>query len=90
MDKEFPQGIIAKLPHENAPDFVKFSLSLNKPSLMQWLNTKNEEWINLQAKISREGKFYLEVDNWKPRSQQSTPPDSQGMGYQNEPYNPYP
>jgi len=47
--------------------------------------------INFEIKFSREGnKPYMENNTWQPRGQQSTPPDSQGMGYQNEPYNPYP
>ena len=34
---EFPDGIIFKLPRENAPDFVKGSLSLKRADLIKWL-----------------------------------------------------
>ena len=66
MDKEFPKGLFIKFPHENAPEFVKFTMSIKRGELMEWLAGKTDEWVNLQAKTSREGKLYLEVDNWKP------------------------
>lgn len=66
-EKEFPKGIFVKLPHPNAPDFVKFTMSIKKGEAMEWLAGKGE-WVNLQAKTSREGKLYLEVDNWQPKA----------------------
>ena len=71
MDKEFPKGLFIKEPHENAPEFVKYVVSIKRGELMQWLASKTDEWINLQAKTSREGKLYLEVDNWKPQQRQN-------------------
>ena len=63
---EFVSGLYVKPPHEKAPDFVKFSISIKRADLGNWLRGKDDEWINLQVKESREGKWYACVDNWKP------------------------
>ena len=66
-DKEFVDGLIVKKPHDNAPDFVKCSISIKRKELGNWLRKKDDEWINLQVKESgQSGKWYAEVDNWKP------------------------
>lgn len=66
-EKEFVDGLIVKAPHENAPDFVKASISIKRKDLGNWLRGKDDEWINLQVKVSSKGKWYAEVDNWKPK-----------------------
>lgn len=71
-EKEFPKGIYVKFPNPKAPEFVKFTLSIKKGEAMEWLSGK-DEWVNLQGKTSREGKLYLEVDNWKPQSAPEQP-----------------
>jgi lipopolysaccharide export LptBFGC system permease protein LptF len=69
-DKEFVDGLIVKKPHDNAPDFVKCSISIKRKELGNWLRKKDDEWINLQVKESgQSGKWYAEVDNWKPEKQ---------------------
>ena len=65
-EKEFVAGLYVKPPHEKAPDFVKFSISIKRADLGNWLRGKSDEWINLQVKESQNGKWYAEVDNWKP------------------------
>ena len=72
-EMEFPDGIFYKEPHTNAPDFVKGSLSINIAKTIGWLNTKAQsgEWVNLSVKVSKNGKTYLAVDNWKPKGKDS-------------------
>ena len=46
---------------------------------MRWLNTKNDEWVNLTLAVGKSGKPYAKVDNWKPTEEkvqvkESTPP----------------
>ena len=65
-EKEFVSGLYPKPPHEKAPDFVKFSIAIKRADLGNWLRGKDDEWINLQVKESHGGKWYAEVDNWKP------------------------
>ena len=71
-DKEFVNGLLVKPPREGAPDFVKGSLSIRRDEMINFLAQKKEDWINIDIKASKEGKWYAEVNNWKP--QQSAPP----------------
>ena len=65
-DKVFAKGIYVKPPKENSPDFVKFSMSIKRNEAMGWLQTQSDEWVNLQVKESKSGKWYCQLDNWKP------------------------
>ena len=72
--KEFPGGIYAKAPNEKAPDFVKGAINIKRDDAIAWLESKGDEWVSLQMKESKAGKWYLEVDNWKPESQEKVKP----------------
>ena len=56
-DIEFINGLMAKQPNENAPDFVKASISIKREELIAWLSSRNDEWINADIKESRGGKW---------------------------------
>tara|TARA_R100000900_G_scaffold56936_1_gene46298 strand:- start:476 stop:730 length:255 start_codon:yes stop_codon:yes gene_type:complete len=68
-DRDFAKGLFAK---ESNVDFVKFKISIKKDEFTQWykekLQNKDEDWINLDVKESKEGKWYIEVNTWKPKS----------------------
>ena len=71
---EFPNGVIFKLPRQGAPDYVKGSISIKRAELIQWLNGKSDEWINLDLKVGKSGKAFASVNNWKPENKgQSIP-----------------
>ena len=72
-EKEFVDGLMIKAPHQNAPDFVKASISIKRADLGNWLRGKSDEWINLSVKESKSGKWYAEVDNWKPTPKPDAP-----------------
>ena len=63
---EFVDGLIVKAPKPAAPDFVKATISIKRADLGNWLRGKTDEWINVDGKESRSGKWYAAVDNWKP------------------------
>ena len=65
-DNDFLNGLIVKAPNPNAPDYVKAKLSIKREELIASLQAREGEWINLDIKESREGKWYAAVDNWKP------------------------
>jgi len=65
-DTQFIDGLIVKAPHEKAPDFVKAKLSINREQMIKWLQMQNGDWINADVKVSRNGKWYAAVDDWKP------------------------
>ena len=78
-DKEFVPGLFAKAPHEKAPSFVKCGISIKVKDLGNFLREKNaagDEWVNIQVKESQGGKWYAEVDTWKP-NQGSAPSGQQ-------------
>jgi hypothetical protein len=67
-DTEFVSGLIVKAPNDNAPEYVKAKISIKRAELIAWLQTKSDEWINADVKVSQGGKWYAAVDNWKPNS----------------------
>jgi hypothetical protein len=66
MEKEFVDGMLIKAPRDNAPEFVKCAISIKRSELGNWLRAKQDEWINLDIKVGKSGKWYAEVNNWKP------------------------
>jgi hypothetical protein len=64
----FPKGLFFNLPHNNAPDFVKGAVNIKRDSFIEWLKTQDET-VNIDLKISREGKAYAQVNEWKPEKQ---------------------
>ncbi len=76
-DIEFVDGLIIKKPHDNAPDFVKCAISIKRSELISWLTTKTDDWINLDVKESKNGKWYAAVNNFKPSKQDVTAQQSQ-------------
>jgi hypothetical protein len=73
MDKKFVDGLIIKPPRDNAPEFVKGSISIKRKELGNWLRAEMDDWINLDIKVSKGGKWYAEVNTWKPDNQPALP-----------------
>ena len=69
-DIEFVDGLMVKAPRDGAPDFVKGSISIKRVDLGNWLRTKDDEWINIDIKVSKGGKWYAAVNDWKPDASQ--------------------
>ena len=77
-EKQFVSGLFVKPPHEKAPDFVKCAISMKRKDLGNWLRGRDEEYINVDVKVSKEGKWYAEVNDWKPTKKNE--PDFEGGG----------
>lgn len=68
---EFPDGIFAKAPAGGAPDFVKGKVNFKLKEAIPWLKAKEEsgeEWLSLDIKEGRSGKWYAAVNTWKPKN----------------------
>jgi hypothetical protein len=68
---EFVDGLIVKAPHPNAPDFVKAQISIKVEDLGKWLREKykaGNEWVNIDVKESKGGKWYAAVSTFKPKA----------------------
>jgi len=69
MDTDkYPKGLFAKKPHEKAPQFIKGKLSIKRDEFINWLQTQDTEWVNFDVKEGQDGKYYVQVDTWKPNN----------------------
>ena len=72
-EKVFIDGVIFKKPHENAPDFVKGSLSLKMKELIEFAKTHHKDgWLNIDLLESRNGKYYAALNTFEPKKQGSS------------------
>lgn len=74
-DKVFVDGMMAKQPDDGAPDFVKLKLSLKLDEFAAWVGAQKKadpsiEWLNIEVKEGRSGKWYAERNMWKPSTDQ--------------------
>ena len=68
-EKIFANGIMYKPPTEKAPDFVKGSISVKVDEFTAFLAEHNNGgWVNLDIKLSKNEKYYIELNVWKPQS----------------------
>lgn len=68
-DKQFAKGFIFKRPRENAPAFVKGSMSIKVDEAIAFLKETGGEWVNLDLLQSKDGeKLYFTVNDWKPEA----------------------
>lgn len=72
-EKVFPEGLRVFEPHQNAPSFIKNTLSVNKEEFIGFLNTIDDEVIKIDIKVSQKGKLYLEVNTFKPDPSRANP-----------------
>jgi hypothetical protein len=80
---EFVDGLIVKAPHANAPDYVKASISIKVEDLGKWLRGKykaGDEWVNIDVKESKAGKWYASVSTFKPKSGKTGKKDDESDG----------
>lgn len=65
-EKIFADGFIAKRS-DKAPDFVTCSLSIKVSEAVTFLqDNARDNWVNLQVKQAKNGKYYVELDTWQP------------------------
>lgn len=76
----FANGFVFKRPHENAPKFVKGSLSLKADEAIEFIkkNTKADGWVNLDLLASKDNsKLYFKLNDFKVEKKEdtATPPE---------------
>jgi len=77
QEQKFPKGIIAFSPSDKAPSFVKAEIVMNVDEFSKWIKD-NPDLIKTHAKYgrqlkftlkeSKDGKPYLEINNYVPKS----------------------
>jgi len=73
-EMEFPKGLMVKAPRDGAPDFVKAAISIKRDELIEWLENRDGDWINLDVKEGKSGKWYASVNTYKPKQREETKP----------------
>lgn len=68
-EAEFPKGLMVKKPRDDAPDFVIASISIKREELIEWLSSKEGDWINLDVKEAKSGHWYASVNTFKPKAE---------------------
>ena len=68
MEKKFVDGLFFNKPRENAPSFIKGSVSFKVENFIKYLqeNVNEKGYVNIDLKESREGKYYADLNDWKP------------------------
>ena len=65
--QDFPKGLFAKKPNDNAPKFLKSKISVKRKEFIEYLESKTDEWLNFDVLESKDQtKHYLKQDTWKP------------------------
>jgi len=72
-DKDFVTGMFPKESHQNAPDFIKGTISINRADFGNWLRARPEQWLNIDIKESKGGKLYAEVNSFVPDKSKAAP-----------------
>ena len=66
MEKKFVSGVFVSRK-ETAPAFIKASLSFTDKFIEYFNQNKNEKgYCNIDLKESKEGKLYLDLNDWQP------------------------
>jgi len=74
-EKVFADGFIFKR-NENAPEFVVGSQSIKVDEAIAFLQlNQSNGWVNLSIMKSKGGKYYCELDTWKPKQQEEEKSD---------------
>lgn len=74
-------GMFFKKPHENAPDFVKGSVSMKADELVAFLqkHKKADGWVNVDLLKSKDGsKLYFKLNTFQPEKKTDTAPVNAG------------
>tara|TARA_R100000700_G_C3176579_1_gene151552 strand:+ start:410 stop:679 length:270 start_codon:yes stop_codon:yes gene_type:complete len=79
-EKIFADGFSFKT-REGQPDFVVGRLSIKVEDALAFLKERaSNGWVNLNINQARSGKYYCELDTWKPSAektqQENTPTES--------------
>jgi hypothetical protein len=70
-EKIFADGFVFKR-NEKAPDFVIGRMSIKVEEAIAFLKQHEENgWVNLGVKTARSGNYYVELDTFKPKSDDS-------------------
>lgn len=67
-DKIFASGFYFEKPKQGSPSWIKGKMSIKAPDAIPFLqkHQNNAGYVNLDLKMSQDGKLYLELNTLKP------------------------
>jgi len=70
----FPDGMIYKVPRDDAPEFNKGTVSIKVDEFKAFLDKHvYNGWVNLDFNKSRDGNLYFKLNDWKPEPKLNIP-----------------
>lgn len=87
-DIEFPGGVYAAKPAPSNPEWIKALIDIRLEDAIKFLEQKKAEGetkIQLELRESKQGKFYVAINHWKPSADRNpklsvVPPSVAGGG----------
>jgi len=74
-EKIFADGFSFK-KRDNQPEFVVGKVAIKVEDAIPFLKeNESKGWVNLNINQARSGKYYLELDTWKPKAQEENQPE---------------
>lgn len=71
-EKIFAEGFSFS-KRDEAPDFVIGRVAVKVADALAWLKSNESNgWVNMDIKKSKGGKYYMELDTWKPSPKAET------------------
>lgn len=72
-EKQFTKGFFFKR-NEKAPEYVVGQLSVRVEDAIPYLqeNATESGYVNIDIKLSQSGKYYCELNTWKPTKDKAT------------------
>lgn len=82
-ETKFVNGLWFNQPNGNAPDFIIADMSIHVDNFIKWLKqqeTTEKGYVKITGKRSKDGKYYAELNTWKPKENDVPVADQSGSG----------
>ena len=83
MENNLVKGMWFNRPSEKAPDFIIADISISVDSFIEWLKEQEKTekgYVRITGKRSKAGKYYAELNTWKPDGSTAPIADQTGSG----------
>jgi len=77
-NNKFVNGLFIYNPHPKAPEWVKADIVIDCDKFVEWMranyktveiNGRQSNQVKLQVKVSKDGKLYVQVNDYQPQNQ---------------------
>jgi len=73
-ESKLASGMFIDMPHQNAPHFVMCKISVKCQDFYHFMkqNANEKGYVNIDVLISKSGKPYAKLNDWKPSKGENT------------------